>query len=198
MDHGARISFLTLPRSALGALHGLIVSGMLLLMLAAGSAHAAPVVVGSVNPVTQRPTIFEDLMVKTFADGTSIERLYGGYSTTWKAYFLVRAGKVGTGCRTEVFRLVRLSGNRLAIADAARPSTAWNPRNILTKIYATFDCTSTDCLNCVTGNPDDPLGADPSSGCACDITFGSGTCETHKPGLGGPYGPGALTTLPSV
>jgi hypothetical protein len=171
-----------------------------LLGLAAASAGAAPVVVGSVNPVTKRITVFEDLMVKTFADGTAIQHFHGGYSTPSKAYFLVRSGQAAKrGCHTEVFRLVRISGNRVAIADTANPMVAWNPKGILTNMYATFDCTSTDCMNCLTGDPvNDPLGADlDNPGCACEPNgVFTGTCNTSKPGLGGPYGPGALTTLP--
>jgi hypothetical protein len=65
-------------------------------------------------------------------------------------------------------------------------------------MYATFDCTSTDCLNCMSGDPGDPLGADlDNPGCVCDPAFG-GTCETTKPGLSGPYGPGAIVVAGPV
>jgi hypothetical protein len=159
------------------------VCGVLLTAVGATSASAAPVVVGSVNPVTNRVTIFEDLMVKTFADGGIIQHFYGGYGNESGAYFLVRAGKTATGgCRTEVFRLVRISGNRVAIADPANPSIAWNPQ-IHVMMFATFDCTSPTCGFCETGNPNDPLGTSPQSGCACDQSSGSsGRCEKVKPG----------------
>ena len=156
-----------------------------LLLAALGStASAAPVVVGSVNPQTNRVTIFEDLMVKTFSDGGRIQYFHGGYGAESRSYFLVRAGKSASGgCRTEVFRLVRLANNRLAIADSSNPSIAWNPQ-ILSNMFATFDCTSSDCLFCVSGNQDDPLGSDPESGCACDQGTGSfaGKCESVRPG----------------
>jgi hypothetical protein len=158
--------------------------GVLLVAGGATSASAAPVVVGSVNPVTNRVTIFEDVMVKTFADGGIIEHFYGGYGNESGAYFLVRAGKIATGgCRTEVFRLVRISGNRVAIADPSNPSIPWN-RQIPQKMFATFDCTSTDCLFCESGNPADPLGTNPDSGCACNQGTGAfaGTCAKARPG----------------
>jgi hypothetical protein len=90
-----------------------IAFGVLLVTLGATTTNAAPaVVVGSVNPVTNRVTIFEDLMVKTFADGGIIQHFHGGYGTGSRAYFLVRAGKSATGgCRTEFFRLVRIENN---------------------------------------------------------------------------------------
>jgi hypothetical protein len=159
------------------------VCGVFLVATGATSASAAPVVVGSVNPVTNRVTVFEDLMVRTFADGGIIQHFHGGYGSGSGTYFLVRAGKTATGgCRTEVFRLVRVSGNRLAIADSSNPSNPWNPQ-ILQQMFATFDCTSTDCLFCISGNPDDPLGTDPDSGCVCDQTGAfSGKCEKVKPG----------------
>jgi hypothetical protein len=158
--------------------------GMLFAALGATSASAAPVIVGSVNPQTNRVTIFEDLMVKTFSDGGRIQYFHGGYSTGSGAYFLVRAGKSASGgCRTEVFTLVRLANNRLAIADSSDASKPWNPL-IIPTMFATFDCTSSDCLFCVSGNQEDPLGTDPDSGCACDQGTGSfaGKCDKIRPG----------------
>jgi hypothetical protein len=159
------------------------VCGLLLVATGATSASAAPVVVGSVNPVTNRVTVFEDLMVKTFADGGMIQHFYGGYGSESGAYFLVRAGKTAMGgCRTEVFRLVRIPGNRVAIADPSNPSVAWNPQ-IPSKMFATFDCTSTDCLFCESDNPSDPLGAQSTSGCMCTQTGAlAGVCEKARPG----------------
>ena len=168
---------------------------VLLVALAANTTNAAPVVVGSVNPLTNRVTIFDDLMVNTFADGGMIQHFHGGYGTVSGAYFLVRAGKSATGgCRTEFFRLVRIENNRLAIADPSNNSMAWNPR-ILSKMFATFDCTSTDCLFCESADQNDPLGADPNSGCACNQGTGSfaGTCQSARPGTLS-YGPQQILT----
>ena len=167
-----------------------VVFGVLLVSTAAATTNAAPVVVGSVNPITNRVNIFEDLMVKTFADGGQIQHFLGGYGSVSKAYFLMRAGKTATGgCRTEFFRLVRLENNRLAIADPDNFAAPWNP-HILQKMFATFDCTSTDCLFCESGNPNDPMGADPNSGCAC--TDG-GSCQKVAPGSLS-YGPQQIVT----
>jgi hypothetical protein len=52
-------------------------------------------------------------------------------------------------------------------------------------------------MNCLTGNPGDPLGANPDSGCACErIGDGGGPltggCTTARPGTGGPYEPGDI------
>lgn len=194
MSNTAGTSFIS-PRIGAGLKRWALAIGMSVAALAATAASAAPVVVGSVNPSTKRLTVFEDLLVRSFADGAPIERFYGGYSTGSKAYFLTRAGKrAGGGCRTEVFRLVRIAGNRVAIADPGKPSIAWNPQ-ILSNMYATFDCTSTDCMNCLSGDASDPLGADMSNpGCACEVVGGAfnGVCDTAMPGTGGPYGPGAI------
>ena len=169
-----------------------VVFGVLLVALGAATTNAAPVVVGSVNPITNRVTIFEDLMVKNFADGGPIQHFLGGYGSISKAYFLMRAGKSATGgCRTEFFRLVRLENNRLAIADPSISSMPWNP-HILQKMFATFDCTSSDCLFCESGNPNDPLGADPDSGCACSENTG-GSCLSVRPGSLS-YGPQQILT----
>ena len=174
---------------------------LLALSLAAPAlAFAQPVVVGSVNPVTQRITIFEDILVSTFADGTPITRMWGKSNGSTNGisngFQWLRAGKTATGaCRTEVFTLVRISGNRLAVATSINGVLApWEPRNIPTKIYATFDCTSTDCLACDSGNPSDPMGTDPNSGCVCS-DGASGQCTKTAPGLGGPYGAGELVIL---
>jgi hypothetical protein len=167
----------------------------LLAALGATNASASPVIVGSVNPQTNRVTIFEDLMVKTFADGGRIQYFHGGYGAASGTYFLVRMGKSASGgCRTEVFRLVRLSNNRLAIADPSNLSLPWNGQ-IPSNMFATFDCTSTDCLFCVSGDQNDPLGADPQSGCGCDQGTGSfaGTCTSVRPGTLS-YGPLQIIT----
>lgn len=161
------------------------------------AALAQPVVVGSVDPATQRVTIFQDILVSSFADGTPITRMWGksnGFTNGISNGFQwLRAGKTAQGtCRTEVFTLVRVSGNRLALAISVNGQLRpWDPRNIPQKMFATFDCTSTGCLTCDSGNPNDPMGVDPNSGCICNDpggSGGSGGCLQAKPGLGGPYG----------
>jgi len=164
--------------------------------LAAGVARADPVIVGSVDPQSMRVTIFEDLMVKKFADGSAITKLYGKYNAISNGFQFLRAGKLANGaCHTEVFNLVRLAGNRLAIAAPGNPSLAWEPRLIPQKMFATFDCTSYDCMSCDSSNPlDDPQGTQSGTHCVCRDATG-GTCNTVAPGTAGPYGPGALVTL---
>ena len=85
----------------------------LLTVLLATSAIAAPVVVGSVNPVTHQVTIFQDMLVTTFPDGTPIQHIYGRFDTVTHEFLMVRTGKMADGdCRTDALRLLRLSGNR--------------------------------------------------------------------------------------
>jgi hypothetical protein len=145
------------------------------------------VVVGGYDPQTHVAWTFSDVLVSSFADGTPIERLRVGYSAASSSYYFNRAGRNATGgCRSEFFRLVPISGNRLAIADPANPNIAWNLKLIPQKMYATFDCTSTSCMSC---------GSSPSTDldaphCVCDTQ--DGACTTTKPGLGGPYGPGQV------
>lgn len=161
-----------------------------------GAAGAQPVIVGSVDPQSMRVTVFEDLLVKKFSDGSPITKLYGKHLAISNGFQLLRAGKLANGaCRTEVFKLVRLTGNRLAIAAPGSASLAWNPRSIPQKMFATFDCTSYDCFSCDSSNPSDPLGTQSETSCACRDTTG-GNCNTVAPGTGGPYGPGDLVTLP--
>jgi hypothetical protein len=163
-------------------------------------AIAQPVVVGSVNPTTQRITIFEDILVSTFADGTPITRMWGKSNGSTNGisngFQWLRAGRTLAGeCRTEVFTLVRISGNRLAVAVSVNGVlTPWDPRRIPQKMFATFDCTSTSCFACDSGNPSDPMGTNPNSGCICS-DGASGQCTKTAPGLGGPYGPGELVIL---
>jgi hypothetical protein len=174
---------------------------LLALCLAAPTVFAQHVVVGSVDPHTQRVTIFNDILVSTFADGTPITRMWGKSNGTTNGisngFQWLRAGKTASGaCRTEVFTLVRLVGNRLAVATsvngALRP---WDPRQIPQKMFATFDCTSTSCFACDSGNPADPLGTDPNSGCVCGDGASGGQCTKVAPGMGGPYGTGDLVIL---
>jgi len=170
------------------------------LCAAAAGAIAQPVVVGAYDPATRQSRAFYDLLISSFADGTPITKMYTAYSTVSQSFYLVRGGRQpnGAGCRREVFRLVPVAGNRLAIADPVNKSLAWQPRPILTKIYATFDCTSFSCMDCISSDPDDPLGAgtnleNPS--CVCNPNMGvggGGECTTTKPGLGGPYGPAEI------
>ena len=172
---------------------------LLALCLSTPTAFAQHVVVGSVDPATQRVTIFQDILVSSFADGTPITRMWGksnGFTNGISNGFQwLRAGKTTTGaCRTEVFTLVRLSGNRLAVATSVggvlKP---WDPRLLPQKMFATFDCTSTSCAACDSGNPADPMGTNPNSGCACND--GGGQCQQTAPGMGGPYGSGDLVIL---
>lgn len=173
----------------------------LALCFAAPAVFAQPVVVGSINPVTQRITIFEDILVTSFADGTPITRMWGKSNGSTNGisngFQWLRAGKTASGaCRTEVFTLVRISGNRLVVAASVNGVlTPWDVRYIPQKMFAAFDCTSTDCVACDSGNPADPMGTDPNSGCACSA--GGGQCQQTKPGLGGPYGPRDLVVLPA-
>ena len=99
----------------------------LLTVLLATSALAAPIVVGSVHPVTHQVTIFQDMLVTTFADGTPIQHLYGRFDAVTHEFLLVRTGKMADGdCRTEALRLLRLAGNRLALATDKVSSVPWN------------------------------------------------------------------------
>ena len=171
-----------------------------LALAAPALAFAQPVVVGSINPVTQRITIFEDILVTSFADGTPITRMWGKSNGSTNGisngFQWLRAGKTANGaCRTEVFTLVRISGNRLAVAvtmnGVLKP---WDWRLIPQKMFATFDCVSMGCFACDSGNPADPMGTDPNSSCVCSDSA-SGQCQQTKPGLGGPYGPADLVVL---
>jgi hypothetical protein len=168
------------------------------LCAAAAGAIAQPVVVGAYDPATRQSLAFYDVLVSSFADGTRITKMYTAYSTISQSFYLVRGGRQpnGAGCRREVFRLVPVAGNRLAIADPVNKSLPWIAKPIPTKIYATFDCTSFSCMDCISS--DDPLGAGTSleePSCVCNPNLGasaSGECTTTKPGLGGPYGPGEI------
>lgn len=162
----------------------------LTLLAASGAALAGPpVVVGRVEVVDgmERGYELKDVYITSFADHTPITRFKVAFSTVSNAWVFVRSGtRAGGGCRTEVFRLVRLADNRLAIADPTDPLLAWGVKKIPSKMYPTFDCTSTDCMDCRAGVDISTLNlSQPKCVCA-----DSGTCKTTKPGLGGPYGPG--------
>src|SRR5260370_27284033 len=102
-------------------------AGCLLAVLLATSATAARVVVGSVNPATQQVTIFQDLLVVAFPDGTPIQHIYGRFDAVTQEFVMVRAGHTAAGgCHTDAFRLLRLSGNRLALAAERIPYVPWN------------------------------------------------------------------------
>lgn len=167
----------------------LLIAVWMALATVVGSANAASdgVVLGSVDPFTKRVTVFQDLMVQNFRDGGPIQRFYGGFSSASDAFFMVRAGKTATGaCLTEVFRLARISGNRLALAVSS--GQVWNS-NIISVMAPTFDCTSSDCLFCEPAIP--AFGEEPS--CECNQGTGpfAGTCDTARPGTTN-YGPGEI------
>ncbi len=129
----------------------------LLTVLLATNAMAAPVVVGSVNPVTQQVTIFQDLLVTTFPDGTPIQHIYGRFDTVTHAFLMVRTGKMADGdCRTDALRLLRLSANRLALATDKVSSVPWNGTGTIHLLKLCFKGTCQGSCQ-VLGNPDTPL-----------------------------------------
>lgn len=137
------------------------------------SAIAAPVVVGSVNPVTQQVTIFQDLLVTTFPDGTPIQHIYGRFDAVTHEFIMVRTGKMAAGdCRTDALRLLRLSRNRLALATDKLSNVAWNGMGT---IHLFKECFGSNCQgSCqVVGNPDTPLDLKDSI-CRCS---GAGECQ---------------------
>ncbi len=149
---------------------GIVVFGMVALI--SNNVSAAPVVVGSVNPDTMEVTIFKDLLVKKFQDGTPINNIYGRYFNKTKEFLMVRAGKSAEGyCQTDAFRLVPLTGNRLAIA-AENPNLPWDG---IGKIITIKKCFSGSCSGyCqVLGNPD-TIDTDDY---ICNCTSASGPCE---------------------
>lgn len=168
------------------------------LAAAATQAFAAgPVVVGRYDPSSGLAYTMENVYVSSFADGTPITKFAIGYSQPSKAYYLLRAGQPkGGGCRKEVFRLVPISGNRLAIADPNNINLAWGVNPIPTRLYATFDCTSATCMDCVASDgTGSGVGSLEEPYCVCSPVAGSagqGECTTNKPGTGGPYGVGAI------
>ena len=149
----------------------------LLTVLLATSAIAAPVVVGSVNPVTQQVTIFQDMLVTTFPDGTPIQHLYGRFDAVTHAFLMVRTGKMADGdCRTDALRLLRLSGNRLALATDKVSYVPWNGTGTIHLLKLCFKGTCQGSCQ-VLGNPDTPL--DPKDYlCWCS---NAGECEVAFP-----------------
>lgn len=148
----------------------------LLTVLLATSALAAPIVVGSVHPVTHQVTIFQDMLVTTFADGTPIQHLYGRFDAVTREFLLVRTGKMAAGdCRTEALRLLRLSGNRLALATNTVSSVPWNGTGTIRLLKLCFKGTCQGSCQ-VLGNPETPLDLQDylcwcSNAGACDVAF---------------------------
>lgn len=170
----------------------------LALLLCTGAATSAavadPVVVGRRDPATGTYITLENVLVANWLDGVPILKQRIGFSRVSNAWFLLRAGRgAAQGCRTEVFRLVEISGSRLAIADPTNPNLAWGVNPIPTKIYPTFDCVSFSCMDCLSSA--DGQGADTNLDephCVCNPELGASTqgeCKTTQPGLGGPYRP---------
>ena len=145
----------------------IIVVGTLL----SSAGNAAPVVVGSVNPDTREVTIFQDLLVKKFQDGTPIQNFYGRYYEKSKEFLMVRTGKSAEGnCESDAFKLVRIPGNRLAVADELnRP---WNGSGMVINIKKCFSVSCSGSCR-VVGNPDtwDPYDY------LCECSSASGPCE---------------------
>ena len=149
--------------------------GLSLLVLAASqaaAASAAPVIVGSVNPATNPVTIFKDLLVKTFPDGSPIQHIHGRYNEATQEYLLVRAGRNELGeCQTDAFQLARTSNNRLAISIGGK--IAWNG---IGEIRALAFCVSDTCTQfCrVVANSSTPHDLDDY---ACECSSNNGNCE---------------------
>jgi len=127
------------------------------ILLISRHAGAAPVVVGSVNPDTKQVTIFQDFLVKQFLDETPILNTYGASNENSKSFIMVRAGKTAAGsCQTDAFKLVRLSGNRLALTESPMTEKPWNGVGTVLEIKK---CFSGSCQgSCqVLGDPATPL-----------------------------------------
>src|SRR5262245_17466716 len=107
-------------------------AALLLAALLSTNAIAAPVVVGSVKPATKQVTIFQDLLVSSFPDGTPIQHLYGRFDDGSHEFLLVRAGKTSEGgCRTDAFWLLRIAGNRLALALDSVTHVPWDGTGVI-------------------------------------------------------------------
>jgi hypothetical protein len=147
-------------------------SALLAAALVSHNANAGPVVVGSINPDTRQVTIFQDLLVKKFQDGTPIHNIYGRFFDTSKEFIMVRAGKSADGgCQTDAFRLVRITGNRLAIADD-KLNRPWDGVGTVITIKKCFSGSCSGSCQ-VLGNPDTP---DPYD-YICHCSSASGPCE---------------------
>jgi hypothetical protein len=121
-------------------------------------------------------TIFQDMLVTTFADGTPIQHLYGRFDAVTHAFLLVRTGKMANGdCRTEALRLLRLAGNRLALATNTGSSVPWNGTGTIRLLKLCFKGTCQGSCQ-VLGNPETPLDLQDylcwcSNAGACDVAF---------------------------
>ena len=120
----------------------LCLTTLAIILLMSINANAAPVVVGSVNPETKQVLIFQDFLVKQFLDGTPILNTYGAYDENSKSFIMVRAGKTASGaCQTDAFKLVRLTGNRLALTESVLNTKPWNGVGSILQIKKCFSNT---------------------------------------------------------
>jgi len=153
---------------------GLGITVLMLITSIAASALAAPVVVGSVNPDTKQVTIFNDLLVREFQDGTPISRIYGGFKEITNDFIMVRAGKSHSRvCQTDTFRLVRISGNRLAIAANEFGRVAWNGIDDVPTLKRCFSETCSGFCQ-VLGDPSTSHATDYQ----CQCSSANGFCES--------------------
>lgn len=149
-------------------------AALLLAALVATSAAAAPVVVGSVNPATTQVTIFQDLLVSSFPDGTPIRHIYGRFDDVSHEFLMVRAGKTAEGdCRTDAFRLLRIPGNRLALALDSLTPVPWDGVGTIRPLKRCFSDTCQGWCQ-VLGNPDTPFDL---TDYVCQCAGGPGACE---------------------
>jgi hypothetical protein len=107
--------------------HWLSAAALLLAVLMSTNVTAAPVVVGSINPATRQITIFQDILVTSFQDGTPIYHIYGDFNEASQELLMIRIGKTSEDvCQTDVLRLLRISGNRLALAADHQTQKLWD------------------------------------------------------------------------
>jgi hypothetical protein len=122
--------------------HWLSAAALMLAVLMSTNVTAAPVVVGSINPATRQITIFQDILVSSFQDGTPIHHIYGNFNDISNGFLMIRAGKTSEGvCQTDVFRLLRLSGNRLALAADSLTEVPWDGTGSIRPIKLCFSGT---------------------------------------------------------
>jgi hypothetical protein len=146
----------------------------------ATSAAAAPVVVGSVNPATEQVTIFQDILVSSFPDGTPIQHIYGRFNAVSHEFLMVRAGKTLEGvCQTDAFRLLRISGNRLALAADQLTHVPWNGTGSIQTLKLCYGGTCHGWCQ-VLGDPDTPLDL---TDYLCHCSNATGDCEAALPEL---------------
>lgn len=158
--------------------HWVGATALLLTALMSTSAAAAPVVVGSVNPATKQVTIFQDLLVSSFSDGMPIRHMYGRFDDVTHEFLMVRAGKTAEGgCQTDAFRLLRIPGNRLALALDSLTPVLWDGAGTIRPLKRCFSGTCQGWCQ-VLGNPDTPLDL---TDYVCHCANGSGACEPALP-----------------